>query len=380
MWDELIHRPRIHVVLAAQVRVTSGAVHHHPAWPSFYPLNRLQYPYDLICFILRSMKKTTFIWVILVILGISVVLEIFGAVTLAISQNLSAYYGNHLILNVLAATLLAADVVLTVLFSTKLWTLKNDVLRWTNMYFCWSVFRSIFAIIADILSNKGTQFGNAVELAVILALWPLLYRHLKTVVSSKNAPSNGLTSKKALLLFGGIILAVLAFYAAHTAYVMSTTDGPALDKESKEWVDTVAPQILESWDPDVMLKNASPEWLQFDSESGTKNETDALRNEYGTLTKYGTSTGEAGIHVTNFTTTITAEYVVEADFTKGHARVFIKGIKHGSDWQLFSLHVDSDPNLRWQNEQLTDQPPLQNPGDSQNVNGLLYGSAVSPGN
>ena len=135
------------------------------------------------------MKKTTFIWVILVILGISVVLEVFGAVTLAVTRDLSAYYGNHLILNVSAAILLAADIVLTALFCTKLWTLKNDVLRWTNIYFGWCVFRSIFAIIADIISDKGTQLSNAVELAVIVAVWALLYRHLKTVVSS-NAPSN----------------------------------------------------------------------------------------------------------------------------------------------------------------------------------------------
>jgi hypothetical protein len=317
------------------------------------------------------MKKTTFIWVILTLLGISVVLEIFGAAFLAVTRDLSVYYGSHVALNVLAPILLAADIVLTAFFWTKLWALKADILRWTNLYFVWSIFKVTFSIIADNISDKGTQLGNIVELVVIAAVWALLYRHLKIVMSS-NDSSNGMNSKKALLLFGGIILAVLAFYAAHSAYVMSTIDGPALDRESKEWVDSVAPLILQSWDPDMMLKNASPEWLQFVSEADTRNVADALRNEYGTLTKYGTSTGEAGIHVTNFTTTITAEYVVEADFTKGHARVFIKGIKHGNDWQLFSLHVDRDPNLRWQNGQLTDQPPLQNPGDSQNVDGLHY--------
>jgi hypothetical protein len=43
--------------------------------------------------------------------------------------------------------------------------------------------------LSDIISDKGTQLRNAVELAVIVAVWVLLYRHLKTVVSS-NAPSN----------------------------------------------------------------------------------------------------------------------------------------------------------------------------------------------
>src|SRR5208337_3919303 len=103
------------------------------------------------------------------------------------------------------------DVVLTAFFWTKLWALKADILRWTNLYFGWSVFKVTFSIIADNISDKGTQLGNAVELAVIVAVWVLLYRHLKIVMSS-NASSNGMNSKKALLLFGGIILAVLAFY------------------------------------------------------------------------------------------------------------------------------------------------------------------------
>ena len=184
------------------------------------------------------MKRTTFIWVILTLLGISVVLEIFGAAFLAVTRDLSASYGSHVVLNVVAPILLAADIVLTAFFWTKLWALKENILRWSNLYFGWSIFRSIFAIIADIISDKGTQLGNIVELVVIAAVWALLYRHLK-IVMSPNAPSNGMNSKKALLLFGGIILAVLAFYAAHTACVMSTIDGPASDKESKEWVDAV---------------------------------------------------------------------------------------------------------------------------------------------
>ena len=129
------------------------------------------------------MKRTTFIWVILTLLGISVVLEIFGAAFLAVTRDLSVYYGSHVALNVLAPILLAADIVLTAFFWTKLWALKENILRWTNLYFGWSIFRSIFAIIADIISDKGTQLGNVVELVLIVAVWALLYRHLKIVMS-----------------------------------------------------------------------------------------------------------------------------------------------------------------------------------------------------
>ena len=148
------------------------------------------------------MKKTTFIWVILTLLGISVVLEIFGAAFLAVTRDLSVYYGSHVVLNVVAPILLAADIVLTAFFWTKLWSLKEDIPRWTNLYFGWSIFKVTFSIIADTISGKGTQLGTIVELVVIAAVWALLYRHLKMVMSP-NAPSNGLTSKKALWLFGG---------------------------------------------------------------------------------------------------------------------------------------------------------------------------------
>jgi hypothetical protein len=271
----------------------------------------------------------------------------------------------------LAIISLVIDFILSIVLWRKLWTLNDDVLRWTNVYFGWSIVRCIFASAADIISNNGTQLDNIVELGVIAAIWVLLYKHLKHIMSS-NTSTSGMNTKKTFLWLGGVILAVLALYAIHTAYVFSSINGPALDKESKDWVDTVAPQILQSWDPDVINKYASPEWLYAAPEDKTKDIADMLRSEYGTLIHYATSTGESGIHVNNFTATITAEYVVEADFTKGHARVFIKGIKHGDTWQLLSFYVSSDPNLRWQGGQMTNQPPLDNPGDSVNINGVHY--------
>ncbi len=178
--------------------------------------------------------------------------------------------------------------------------------------------------------------------------------------------------KKVQLWGGGIILAVIVAYAAHAAYVLITIDGPALDRESKAWVDEILPQILTTWDSQAITKHASSEWLA--SVPADENERYAVwaRENIGTLTKYGTSTGESGIHINNFSSKITAEYVVEADFTKGHARVFIQGVMENDEWKIFMLHVDTNPNLRWWNGHLTEQAPLENVGESQTVDGVTY--------
>lgn len=181
--------------------------------------------------------------------------------------------------------------------------------------------------------------------------------------------------KNILMVLGIIFVVIIVIVGGFFAYYFLSA-GP-LDKESKTWVDTVMPKILETWDPNEIIKNASPEWLQTVPEEKTKEFTDAVRQEFGTLAKYASSTGEAGIRVNNFSTTITAEYIVEADFTKGHGRVFIKGIKENGQWKIFTLFVDRNPNLRWFDGQLTDQPELEHTGDSQVVNGVHYKKLLS---
>ena len=132
------------------------------------------------------MKKTTLIWTVIALLGVSVVLELLSASVIAITQNISLYYGSHIALDVLAVIFLLVDICITAFYIIKLWNLTGDVLFWTNAQFGWSVFRGIFSIFADIVSDKGTQFGNLAELMVIMAVWLVFYSHLKRLLYPKD--------------------------------------------------------------------------------------------------------------------------------------------------------------------------------------------------
>jgi len=174
-----------------------------------------------------------------------------------------------------------------------------------------------------------------------------------------------------------IVLGLLAGLAAlpfiiNIAYAMGLYFFSDLDQESKTWVDTTALEILASWDSNEILKNASSEWLESVSIEETKTFSDQISQTFGTLVKYGVSTGEASLNVHNFTTTITAEYTIDVEFTKGPARVFIRGIKNDGVWKIYSLHIDTNPHLRWFNGQLTDQQIPEEAGDSKTINGVHY--------
>ena len=63
----------------------------------------------------HAMKKSAFVWVILTLLFISVFTELLAVSNLIVTQNLSSYYGDNVLLNTLAAIFLATDICVTAL-------------------------------------------------------------------------------------------------------------------------------------------------------------------------------------------------------------------------------------------------------------------------
>ncbi len=175
-------------------------------------------------------------------------------------------------------------------------------------------------------------------------------------------------------IFLGLLLLLVVYSVSQSIYahfVLQNIDRENLDSESKIWIDNVMPKILDSWDTNEIVLNSSPEFLGVSPTDETKRFSDWALENYGELKRYVSSSGEAGIHIINFSTTITAEYVVDAEFAKRQGRVFVQGIKRDGVWKIYSLHLDDNPDLRWFNGQLTDQPPLDEPG-VQFINGIFY--------
>jgi len=126
------------------------------------------------------MKKSIYIWLVIALFILSVSSELLASAALAL--GLQSYYGNHTFLNAIAVVLLVLDIVLSLIYLCKLFLLKKDVLLWTDIVLGYAVLRGIFSIVADVISSKGTGMANSIEIIIILIIWKLFRKHLKTKV------------------------------------------------------------------------------------------------------------------------------------------------------------------------------------------------------
>jgi hypothetical protein len=134
-------------------------------------------------------------------------------------------------------------------------------------------------------------------------------------------------------IFSGILVTVVGLF------VYGSIVGPKLDRESKAWVDTVLPEIIATWDVNVIINNSSSELLKLSPRKNFEKLFTALYAELGQLREYKGAAGESWIHVNNGVKTITMKYLAEAVFTKGSAQIAIQGIKEADGWKLLSFYV-----------------------------------------
>jgi hypothetical protein len=127
-------------------------------------------------------RKSGLVWTVFCIFCASVAGELLTAIAVGVLHK--SYYANSTALNVIAIILLVVDIVISSIYLYKLYSLKSDVLFWTNAVFGYAICRSIFAIFADIILAKGTVYANIFEILIVFMIWLLFYRHLKTVLTS----------------------------------------------------------------------------------------------------------------------------------------------------------------------------------------------------
>ena len=139
------------------------------------------------------------------------------------------------------------------------------------------------------------------------------------------------------MVLGGIFLAILLVGIAFYGY--TALSGKSLDRESKAWVDKIVPEVVSSWDSQKLIDNGSSEFLQVSSTENIKAGFSQLVDQFGSMKTYVESKGEAGIHLNNFSQTITAEYTAEVQFEKGTAEIYIQGIKENNQWKVRNFQV-----------------------------------------
>ena len=132
----------------------------------------------------------------------------------------------------------------------------------------------------------------------------------------------------ALILLGAIGIGIAAF------------KGAALDKESKAYVDAAVPAIISSWNTQELLSRAGPEFNQTTKADEVQRFFSGLRS-LGKMQKYQGSQGESVTsQILGKGTTISARYLVSADFEGGTAKIYVTLIKHGNLWQIAGFRVE----------------------------------------
>ena len=145
--------------------------------------------------------------------------------------------------------------------------------------------------------------------------------------------------KRLLTWLGGIFLSVLVVLAAVVGYTFYV--GSSLDASSKAYVDDSIPSIVQRWSKDELLRRASPQLLSVASEEQF---TQFFRNlsRLGTLQRYDGARGEAHIaYSTQAGRIVTAQYVADATFEHGPARVTMRLVHDHGTWQVLAFHVNS---------------------------------------
>ena len=149
----------------------------------------------------------------------------------------------------------------------------------------------------------------------------------------------GLYVKKALMILGGVFLAIVVI--AMVGISILDVKGNALDKESKEYADAAILAVIAGWDIMELEKRASPEFTSA-VKGGDLEKLFIMFQKLGKLKEYKGSKGQANISVTvRNGRVITAAYLGSAEFEKGTAEIQLTLIKHGDQWQILGFRVNS---------------------------------------
>ena len=142
-----------------------------------------------------------------------------------------------------------------------------------------------------------------------------------------------------MMILGGVFLILLVVVAVGIGVI--AIKGRGLDRESKQYVDSAIPAIVARWDEGEISRRASPEFKAAVGDDDLKRLVSMFRR-LGRLSRYNGSEGQANVSVTTaHGEVISAAYVAKADFEAGPAEIKLSLIKHGDQWQVLGIHINS---------------------------------------
>jgi hypothetical protein len=153
---------------------------------------------------------------------------------------------------------------------------------------------------------------------------------------------------KKFFYISGIIFWTLILIGA-VYFVFNVIRGFRLDASSKTYVDKYVPIIISTWSEQELLKCGSSEFKTAVSNPEKQKFFDQTWNGFtklGTLKEYNGSEGQSHQNLFFYTNSkrngyhISAEYIADADFQNGSAKITIDLVQENGEWKIyfFSVH------------------------------------------
>jgi mannose/fructose/N-acetylgalactosamine-specific phosphotransferase system component IID len=133
-------------------------------------------------------KKTTYTWVILIFLAISIV---YNSITILVSlisidTLLKPDSLFNPVVNVINLVLSIIGLVIMVIFFFKLYNVTSDIIKWTHISFGYSVFGGAFVLINSIFTIGLLNLSPMIiALGILVIIWNSFVNHLKKAKREK---------------------------------------------------------------------------------------------------------------------------------------------------------------------------------------------------
>jgi hypothetical protein len=147
-------------------------------------------------------------------------------------------------------------------------------------------------------------------------------------------------NKLVTVLGGGIVVLAIAV-AVYAGYAIHQAAG--LDDSSKQYVEDNVPAVVSTWSKEELLKRGSPELLKVAADHPAV--VDGLFRKLaglGAMKRFGEVKGGASVaYTTDRGKVITANYVAQATFANGDAKISVRLIQSAGQWRILLFKVDS---------------------------------------
>ena len=150
--------------------------------------------------------------------------------------------------------------------------------------------------------------------------------------------------KRFFTILGGIFAFLII--VAVCGFIILDYFGTGLDEESKLYVDSNLPIIINDWNVNELFNRASPELLKVAPKEKIEKLFSVFSDRLGPLREYKGSSGQVNMSFTvNNGKVITALYIANAIFEKAPATIRFQIIKHKNKWQVLEFRVNSEALL-----------------------------------